>query len=475
MSTTDNKWPCTVKGCTRNNRACMSMIGIESSKEPSEEVKFLETGLGTMCEEAVQYFNAELTRHESRQNVVDSANNTDSTKMTPSKLAAEIQDYVRGQDKAVEVLASATIKFITNRDLRNNPELLKKYGLDENKLRKPVVMLPGSTGSGKTYIGDLMAGVLGLPMVKKSVTGMSQAGYVGKSVDEIVDAIFDSASDFLTKKKGREPAPEEVAEFIKTEGMICLLDEIDKIAAGKSGSQDVGGEKVQDELLTMIQGDVYEVSVGGGPMAQKVRIDTSNVMFMLAGAFQPAKSGKEAKPWLTEIIKKRINGGSGGSGLSSSGGAGNAESAKLKDEQDRHIYHYVTDDDFVEFGMKPEFIGRVTAIAPFSKLSRDILLEIMTEAKNSVVGQSMAYYEQLGFELAFEQKALERIADLAATSDTGARSISKAVDRVLEKVDFLVHDKAGEYNTIYISEEMVSPDPSKVGIIVEKGDRKSVV
>ncbi|MEU3608332.1 ATP-dependent Clp protease ATP-binding subunit ClpX [Streptomyces sp. NPDC035033] len=320
----------------------------------------------------------------------------------PWELRGFLDGYVIGQDTAKRALCVAVYNHYKR--VRRAAAL----GAAGVELAKSNILLLGPTGSGKTLLTQSLARVLDVPYVAVDATGLTEAGYVGEDVDSILSKLLHAA--------GNDPR--------KAETGIVYLDEVDKLARSPqsaTGGRDVSGEGVQQALLKILEGTVVTLSSGdrgaqavrgrGYQSREPVRIDTSGILFIAAGAF----SGLE------EIVTKRQSRGSMGFG-----GA-----LVPEDRPDRTGAAGVTPADLVKFGLIPEFIGRFPVITALRKLDRDDLLRILTEPRDAPVKQYQALFELDGVQLEFEPEALEVIADEAIRRETGARGLRGILEESL--------------------------------------------
>ncbi|MGA5699827.1 ATP-dependent Clp protease ATP-binding subunit ClpX [Peterkaempfera bronchialis] len=321
----------------------------------------------------------------------------------PWELRGFLDGYVVGQDTAKRALCVAVYNHYKRVDRA------AALGPDAVELAKSNILLLGPTGSGKTLLTQSLARILDVPYVAVDATGLTEAGYVGEDVDSILTKLLRAA--------GNDPR--------KAETGIVYLDEIDKLARSpqaSSGGRDVSGEGVQQALLKILEGTVVTLSGGdkgaqavrgrGYSSREPVRIDTSGILFIAAGAF----SGLE------EIVDKRRSRGSVGFG----GALQTSASAA-----DRTGAAGVTAADLVKFGLIPEFIGRFPVLTALRRLDRSDLLRVLTEPRNALVKQYQTLFELDGVELEFEQEALEAVADEAIARETGARGLRGILEDAL--------------------------------------------
>ena len=350
--------------------------------------------------------------------------------LKPAEIKAKLDDYIIGQETAKKVLSVAVYNHFKR--IKH-----KMKNIDDVELQKSNVLLVGPTGSGKTLLAQTLAKILNVPLAIADATTLTEAGYVGDDVENVLLKLIKAADyDIETAEHG-----------------IIYIDEIDKIARkseNMSITRDVSGEGVQQALLKIIEGTVASVPPQGGrkhPNQEMIEINTKDILFIVGGAFE----GLESK------LKNRINEKRVGFGLENNG-------QKL---DEMTLFENVLPEDLIKFGLIPELIGRLPIITALHGLGEEAMIKILTEPKNSLVKQYKKYFEMEDIKLSFEDDAIVEIAKLALKRKIGARGLRSIIESVM--LDLMYEIPSMENVTKVIITKEAVEDKSKV--IIKKGKK----
>jgi len=411
----------------KENPIC-SFCGIEANKN-IKMVRGSYDDEAFICEECIKYcidiYNQARPKKKARQKL-------EPVKLkNPREIKENLDKYVIGQEQAKKIISVAVYNHY-KRLLRNFHEHI------DVDIEKSNVLLVGPTGTGKTLIAKTLARFLKVPFAIADATTLTEAGYVGEDVENIILQLIRNADYNIERAQWG----------------IIYIDEIDKIGRTTSNvsiTRDVSGEGVQQALLKILEGTVCSVPPKGGrkhPHQDFIRIDTSNILFICGGAFNG----------LEKIVEKRI--GKRVVGFDVTG-----EMHKVLSKYE--LLENIGPEDLIEFGLIPEFVGRLAGASPLQELSKDDLIRILTEPKNAIVRQYKALFEMEGIELEFEQQALEEIAAETIKRKTGARGLRAFMESIMTDLMYESPEMTGLKKCV-ITKDFVTGKKDKPKLVYNK-------